>query len=209
MQYETGQFLFPPRPEHVITSDMLGFYQSRGWVAQYKKNGTCTIIIIDPIGDVKFVTRHGKPHRAWSCPEKLKKTLSVLAPQKRWTVLVAEVLHSKTPTIKDTIYIHDIIVHQNVHLVGSSFAERQKILDWIIPQKGIEAYSHWEFEPGIWRAKNLSEGFEKAWVSIWNPKIDEGFVLKNPDATLKWCVRENSNSDWLVKVRYPTKNYQF
>ena len=39
--------------------------------------------------------------------------------------------------------------------------------------------------------------------------LDEGLVLKNPEAVLAECHRDGLNAGWQVKVRRPTKNYQF
>jgi len=209
MNYSTYTYLYPPRAGHVITSDLLHMYEERGWVAQYKKNGTSTTITIDPLGNVKFMTRHATAHKAWQCPTWLQVALLQYFPAKRWTMIIAELLHNKTPSIKDTLYIYDVIVYQNTHLIGSTFNGRQKILDGIFPHEGKEADSHWEISAGIWRAKNLTSGFHKAFADIADPKIDEGLVVKDPAAKLKWCNKAENNTSWQVKCRYPTKNSQF
>jgi len=185
-------------------------YEKRGWWAQYKKNGTCTTITLDPAGDLKFMTRHAEKHKAWQCPPWLGAFLLNIMPAKCWTMLVAELLHSKTPTIKDTLFIHDVIVYKSTHLIDSSFAQRQIILDGILPTaEATEHYSHWEIAAGVWRAKNLKSGFVEAFDNIKNPRIDEGLVVKDPAGKLKWCIKEDANKSWQAKARYPTKNYQF
>lgn len=209
LRYSEYKFLFPPRPEHVVTSDLIEHYEGRGWKYQYKKNGTSTVITISPKGEIDFRTRHGDKHKAWSCPESLRHALLARVPAKRWTVLVAELLHSKTPTIKDTFFIYDLLVHQSTHLIDVSLEERLLILDGMFPCQGAEAQTHWVLCEGIWRAKTFERGGSKAFSTIRNAKIDEGLVFKDPKAKLKWCYREKANSSWQVKVRYPTKNYQF
>jgi hypothetical protein len=217
MDYTAWKFLYPPRAEHVVTSDMLPMYEQRGWVYQYKKNGTSTTITIDPDGNVRFMTRHGDVHRAWVCPTWLQVALLQYVPAKRWTMLVAELMHSKTPTIKDTLYIYDVIVYQSQHLIGYTLNERLKILDGVFPRTEDEAdvvninwqRSHWVIQNGIWLAKTFTQGASEAFHGIKNPKIDEGLVVKDPKSKLKWCNKATANEAWQVKVRYPTKNFQF
>jgi hypothetical protein len=207
--YTSWQYLYPPRPEHVITSDVIALYEQRGWVAQYKKNGTCAVVTISPTGDVTVHDRRAAKLKSWQCPKDLANILRARVTQKRWTMLIAELLHSKTPTIKDTLYVRDIIVYQNTHLVGTTWQERQVILDAIIPRSGAETYSHYEVDEGLWRAKTLQGNLTQLFLAIDNPKIDEGLVLFDPAGKLKWCIKEGGNASWQVKVRYPTKNYQF
>lgn len=209
MNYKEWKYLYPPRPEFVITSDMLPMYEARGWYHQYKKNGTCTTVTIDPKGNVKFMSRHATAHKAWRCPEWLSLAIAQYFPRKVWTMAVAELLHSKTPTIKDTLYFHDIIVAHSMHLIGSTFEERQAILDGYLPMEGAEAQSHWVLQAGIWRAKNIPTGHADAFLGIRNASIDEGLVLKDPKGKLRWCNKADANNSWQVKCRYPTKNYQF
>jgi len=208
VDYSSWKYLYPPRPEHVITSDLLPLYESRNWVGQYKKNGTCVTITIDPKGSLLVCDRYGNKLKSWQCPPWLGLFILNNVPNKRWTMLVAELLHSKTPTIKDTLYLRDVIVYQNIHLIGTTFNERQHILGGLFSERIKEEYSHWEITSNIWLAKNFDSNFAEKFKKIKDPRIDEGLVLIKPDAKLKWCLKEGSNS-MSVKCRYPTKNYQF
>jgi hypothetical protein len=126
-----------------------------------------------------------------------------------WYVLCAELLHSKTKTIKDTLFIHDILVEKSVFLLDSTFADRQKILE---PFKtNVEAWSHYviDGQNKLWLAKNFTTGFRTLFDAIRDPTIDEGLVLKDPQGRLKMCVSPTDNASWCVKARYPTKNYRF
>ena len=206
--YNEFKFLYPPRPDFVLTFDRLTYYEKQGWIAQYKKNGTCTIIGMNPQGEFYAMNRHAEAHRAWHLTEHIKDVLWDLLPQDSITVLVAEIMHSKTPTIKDTIYVHDVIVHGSKQLVGTTWEERQAILAHLLPARS-EDYSHYVVENKVWRAKPLRSGFLEAFRSISDPKIDEGLVLKKPDGKLKPCYKEDANKAWQAKVRYAAKNYQF
>lgn len=206
--YTAYKYLYPPRPDFVLTYDRIPYYESDGWVGQYKKNGTCTIIAMSPDGEFTAMNRHKEQHKAWVLTKHIKDVLRGHLPSDSWTVLVAEIMHSKTPTIKDTIYIHDIIVYQSRQLVGSTFGERQKILINLLPSK-TEHYSHWEVDPKVWRAKLITKDILAAYHAIADTKIDEGIVLKRMLGKLKDCYRADANAAWQAKVRYAHKNYQF
>jgi hypothetical protein len=122
MKYTEYEYLWPPRPEKKVPPTTFGFYQKRGYWAQVKKNGTCTVIFARG-KEVIFKTRHNDDHKAWSPqPEHVKFFQS---DSDTWNVYVAELLHSKTPHIKNHLYIFDIIVRDGEQLTGMSFADRQ------------------------------------------------------------------------------------
>ena len=141
MKYNQFKFLFPPRPENAIPAAMLNFYEGRGWMAQYKKNGTNTIIAISPEKEFTAMTRHNAEHKAWALTDHIKQELVRLFPEPEWYVLCAEVMHSKTPNIKDTIYIHDMLVWMSEFMINSTFIERAKLLDSKLITN-VEAQSH-------------------------------------------------------------------
>ena len=212
MKYTRWQFLFPPRPDAAIPSAMLAFYEKKGWSAQYKKNGTNTIIGISPEKEFTAMTRHKTEHKAWQLTGHIKKELTRLFPEAEWFVLCAEIMHSKTPTIKDTIYIHDCLVWQGEFLLNSTFAERCKLLDdRMIPNSVSESESHYvcDTEGKIWFAKRFTKKFKEIFQAIKNVKIDEGLVLKDPEGKLRACSRPDDNSGWQVKCRHQAKGYAF
>ena len=212
MEYTDYTYLFPPRPEVKVPRDALGNYQSLGWHAQVKKNGTCTVIFAK--GDqVIFKTRHaeeqtdGDDHKMWSPkPEHVK----FFQGFDSWNVFVAELMHSKTPTIKDQLYIFDQIVHNGVQLVGKTFAERQALLRerWLHLNAGFAPErDQLRVHQYVSLAKNFKGGFGKLFDTL-GPG-DEGLVLKNPNAPLNACFKHDSNWGWQVKSRIPHKNYGF
>ena len=128
-----------------------------------------------------------------------------------------EVLHSKTKTIKDTIYIFDIIVNNGEVLVGTTFAERQKILmDLFVKADTPSTYSHYVLAPQTWLAKLVTGNFSSVMAAV-NQRAegapgnveDEGLVIKNPNAKLAPMEKEKNNTGWQVKTRIQTKNYSF
>jgi len=213
MKYTDWKYLYPPRPESALAPNTIGFYEkTMGWVAQYKKNGTNTIIGISPVGEIITMNRHAEKHKAWQISEYLKTSLLQIFPTGFWHVFVAEVMHSKTKDIKDTIYIHDILVSNGEYMIGSTFAERQVILAGLfLPLSRLETYSHHvcDEQGKIWFARLFTANLTDLFWSIERPELDEGLVLKDPAGKLKDCVRERSNESWQVKVRHTSKKYVF
>ncbi len=208
MIYTEAKFLYPPRPVHKILPGLLDYYENRGWWGQIKKNGTCSILGVGPAGEIYTQGRHGEDHKLW------KPTDSSLRPFKntangKWRVFVVEVMDAKTPGIRDTIYVHDIIVNNGKTLVGTTFAERQKLLRKIFANRTKGGLGYEKVTDKVWLAILIKGGFQAIFDSITDPKVDEGLVLKDPNGKLKPMWREGANSGWQVKCRKATKNYGF
>ena len=210
--YNRWVYKYPPRPDNAIPPEMLQFYERKGWVGQFKKNGTCSIIGISPEKDFIAMNRHHENHKTWGLNDYLKAELIRLFPEEVWYVLVAEILHLKTTDIKNTIYIFDMLVWQSEFLFDSTFISRQEILDGRLITKAEEK-THYVCDPEgkgkIWYAKRFEKGFLNLWMSIEDPKVDEGLVLKNPEGKLRSCRGAKDNSSWQVKCRKKHKNYSF
>jgi hypothetical protein len=209
MKYDSFRYLFPPRPEYIVPVNRLTYYEKKGYIAQYKKNGTCSIVAVNGgTGEVNMMNRHNAAHRAYhpdpAMIDGLRKLSQAAGPG--WTVLAAEILHSKTPTIKNTLYIFDLVVLDGTYLVGQTFNERLATLKRLIPTT-VEAYSHYHYTDKIWLAKPILRGLEATFRAITDPKIDEGLVLKRGSAKLEFCDKESANRGWQMKCRYQHKNY--
>lgn len=218
MQYVKPDFLFPPRPENAVASGMLGFYEKRGWHAQVKKNGDCTVIITNG-RDVIFKTRHGDDTGRWT---PTKDVLAFFGGRKtagKWNVYVAELLHSHGTQLKNHLYIFDKIVNDGVQLVGSTFASRQEILaahteHWLNEIEWLNRPEHddrIDILSTVSVAKSFTSGFAAKFAEISKSphKDDEGLVLKNPKGILQPCFRATANDGWMVKIRRPNKNLGF
>lgn len=103
-------FMYPPRPEKAIPPELIAYYQSEGFIAQVKKNGTCTVIAVAPDHSLNIWTRHGERHKAWKPDPESPSLRAFKKLPKRWFVFVGELLHSKGVGIKDTLYLFDILV---------------------------------------------------------------------------------------------------
>ena len=206
MRYDEYSYLFPPRPEQKIAVPSLGFYEQRGFWAQTKKNGTCTVIFARK-NEIIFKTRHPEvadgEHRMWK-PEGDHNAF--FAGSEKWNVYVAELLNSKvTNGPKSELYIFDQIVADGVHLVGTTFAERQVMLHDKFD--GTDEGDQVRIAKRITLAKCFDEGFADRFSKL-KPE-DEGLVLKNPNGILKPCFKMDSNASWQVKCRIPHRNYSF
>ena len=206
MDYTDFTYLWPPRPETKIARQNLGFYEHRGYWAQKKKNGTCTVIFCK--GDtVIFKTRHNDDHKQWS---PLPEHVEFFKGRSEWTVYVAELLHSKTKHLKNEIYIFDKLVADGKQLVGTTFAERQQqLLDDFNVTPGDDRCEgdQYRLSGGVTLSKCFSLGFLKTFDNL--KAEDEGIVLKDPKAVLRACFKHDSNRSWQVKCRIPTKNYTY
>ena len=202
--YITFQYLFPPRPEKAISRDLLPIFERRGWVGQYKKNGTNTIIYHEPEHKLQYWNRHEKT-QSWNSIPAIDQFFKELFPN-QWFVLVAELLHQKHPAVKNTLFIHDILVCQSELLTDITYEDRLKILSNLFPTN-VEAASHTVVTENIWVAKTFKKDFVGLFNAIKDPKLDEGLVLKDPNAKLKSCNKADTNSGWQIKCRYATKNY--
>jgi ATP dependent DNA ligase domain len=200
--YTKYQYLWVPRPTQKIAPTSLAFYENRGWYAQTKKNGTCTLIFANG-REVIFKTRHNDDHKMWSPQEDHKKFFSG---RSGWNVYSAELLHSKvTNGPKHELYIFDILVSDGEYLTGETFANRQVILynRWSGRHEGDQV----RVADRITVATSSDTGFQERFQSL--RAEDEGLVLKDPNAKLKPCFKADSNSAWMVKCRIPQKNYSF
>lgn len=215
-KYTTFAYLWPPRPEKPVPVNFLNFYRKRGWVAQYKKNGTCSDIFVSPTKDVTAMTRHNDEHKQWSPSKKSSAPFKGLSGG-GWYVFVGEVLNNKVPGYKDIIYVFDILVADGNYLVGMTYEDRQELLKTLfLTGDEAEEYSHYVISDNVWLAKNFTEKFKKMWTECDEAAntsdgapLDEGLVLKDPKSTLNLCTKQKSNSGWQVKCRISHKNYGF
>lgn len=205
MKY-TGEYLWPPRPSNSFPSAMINSYEQAGFVAQAKKNGTCTLLAINPYDAVAY-DRHHQIQKAWKPPIILMERIRRMLPSGH-AALVCELLHSKVPGIRNTLYIFDVVAIGSEVLEGTTFRERHKILSPIFKNDNLKE-THYDHGDGLWYARTFSKGHLALYNSIIKNPEDEGIVVKNPDVKLSSLLREGTNDGWQAKCRRPTKNYSF
>lgn len=210
LRFEKYRYLWPPRPSNnkAIMVPAIAHFEKQGWVAQVKKEGTCSVLAVTPERTIKAMNRHEEEHKLWSPTAASTKAFLDL-PGDGWYVFVAELLHSKVAGgPKDTNYLFDILVADGNYLVGKTFAERQAILSDLFPHAIDETFSHRVITPNTWVAKLHTNGFQELFRGLTAPE-DEGVVIKNPNAPLEMCSRESSNNGWQVKCRRAKKRIGF
>lgn len=208
MKYDNYRFLWPPRPENAAPPQLMGFYERRGWIAEIKKNGTCTVVFTR--GDeVIFKTRHNDDHKAWS---PLPSHVALFAGREQWNVYVGELLHNKGPHVKNHLYLFDILVSDGQELIGATLTERQTILRERFPSPKADIIGS---RAGL-GARMITDDVSQATpidntTRTWSQlgPLDEGFVFKNPNSRLAACIMPTANGTWQTKVRRPHQNYSF
>jgi hypothetical protein len=201
-EYTDYQYLFPPRPETKVAKPMLGFYQNKGFVAQKKKNGTCTVVFARG-NEVIFKTRHNDDHKLWR-PQ--ADHIDFFRGSEGWNVFVGELLHSKVSGgPRDELYIFDQLVGNGKVLYGTSFSDRIKSMKEKFG--GVSEDDQYRIADRITLAKSFKSGFVKLFDNL--KKEDEGLVLKDPNALLLPCLKPDANRGWQVKCRIAAANYSF
>lgn len=197
--YTELKYLYPPRPELSVPKELLPYYESKRYLAQYKKNGTCVVIFISPDKKITFMTRHGSPIKQWTPSEGIVNSFSTIN-RVGWNVLVGELLHCRTKNIKDTIYLFDALVIDGEYLVDKTFEQRYDGLINCFDYTNVESYSHMVQTENLWIAKNFDKDHLLRFKSIKSQE-DEGLVLKDPKSILKKCLKKTSNTHGQVKCR--------
>lgn len=206
MDFKEWRYLYPPRPTSAVTCDLIPMYEHDGWVGQYKKNGTCAVIGVGPGHCFRWMNRHDDELK-WTPTERIAGMLWEIFGSSEWTVLVGELLHSKVKEIRNKVYLFDYIVLEGEYQLGTTFREREKILqERFEPYVEAERESHWLATEDVWLAKTHRIGLEQIFRSMDKPE-DEGLVLKDPEGKLRDCEREKTNDHWQVKVRHPKANF--
>lgn len=218
------RYLWPPRPTSAVLPQSFPYLANQGYEVQFKLNGACAVIGLGPNDRVELWNRHEEPLQ-WNAPAEVIRTLRQMFPDRdTWTVLVAELLHSKVKQdnggVRDTLYLHDILVHAGHSLVGMPYAFRHRLIMgaavWVgETERHLTPGADFNFAalmltPRVWIACNYSGRMAGDLYRSIDPKgIAEGIVLKDMSAALEPCVQESSNSDWSAKCRYATKNLAF
>ena len=209
MRYDNFAYLWPPRPESAVAPLVLKSFEKKGWIAQVKKNGTCSVIFVSPEKKITVMNRHNEEHKAWTPTAETMRDFARL-PGDGWYVFVGELLHNKVPGIKDIHYVHDVLVADGEYLVGRTQEDRQDILhDLLMNGDAVESPNgHYVVSPYLWLPVEYDGGFDNLFKSLKSDE-DEGIVLKDPKQKLIFCSRQKANVAGQVKCRRTHKNFSF
>jgi ATP-dependent DNA ligase len=142
---------------------------------------------------------------------------------KGWLVLAGEFLNKNKKGEDGNPFnlkfiIFDILVYDSDYLIGTKLVDRISILNSMIPEtstlimkdkmKFFEHLNVTKYE-NIFKAPSYSSDFKGLYQSIVDTDLYEGLVLKRKESKLGLGFSEKNNSDWQIKCRKPTKNYDF
>lgn len=213
MRFDSWRYLYPPRPVSAgaVAVECVGNYETLGWIAQAKLNGTCNVMAVAPDRKtIKAMSRHADAHKLWAPSNHTAKPFKNL-PGDGWYVFVCELMHSKIAGgPRDVNYINDILVADGEYLFGSTFGERYELLTGLFDLNEEDStLSHWVIDDHTWLAKNHTKDFAGLFKTFTRQEMIEGIVMKNPRGKLALCGKEAANTNWLAKCRRGGKNYSY
>lgn len=204
------KYIYPPRPEIKSPPSGLPTYERMGYIAQPKLNGSCGVLFLDG----KTSRTMGRHNNSLTRELISKDHLTNLYRGSGYTVLVGEYMNKSQKDGKGNLFngcfvIFDILVYKGRHLLKSTFAERQTLLDEIYGEgKPYDDYISY-ISPSVYRVNNFTSDFVTLFNKITSIGMYEGFVLKRPNGILENGIREKNNTGWQLKIRKPTKNYKY
>jgi hypothetical protein len=208
--FDKFRYIYPPRPETKAPPSGLKTYEQMGFIGQPKLNGSYGETYTDG-SSLRFMGRHDN---TFSSQLIKSEHLKSLHRGRGWTVLCGEYMNKskkdgKGRTFNAVYVIFDIIVYNGQHLVGTTFLERQELLEELYPYK--EPFD--EFislvSPSVYRVHNFESEFDNLYKKMIKVDMYEGFVLKRPTGILENGVRMGNNQGWQLKIRKATANYSY
>ena len=220
MPFRKWRYIYPPRPSSAMPYEDSDGYRGGGWKAQLKLNGTRNLIVFNPDGGVEFYNRHAAHHKAWTAPdwmvEEIRERFCVK--KGKWSIIDSELLHSKHTSVKDTLYVFDILVLDGRYLVGTSYEDRFAMLSEVCGRPTTEVAGFdgmvLEIGRGLWMATVIDEPkWDAAWALseriVGNEKpIIEGLVFKRAKAMLDFGHSAANNGLWMVRCRRESKSFR-
>lgn len=208
--YNSFNYLYPPRPEVKIPLTSIPRFDNGQFWAQPKLNGSCAILFTDG-EQVIFMNRHKETFaRELLLP---KEELKQLHRGNGWMVLVGEYMNKSKKDKNNNIFngkfvIFDMLVYENQHLTKTSFSDRQKLLDTLYEVNPYDGYIE-KISPNVFKTVKFINAFSINYSNLTQIDMYEGLVLKRYDALLDDGISSFNNTGWQIKVRKPTKNYQY
>ena len=237
--YKSYRYLYPPRAEKALPSSSIEQYDNHArtasgygiYGAQPKLNGDCMLIFTNGIETI-VKNRH---------KENFKKTITMMEDLKRvhretldgtknkWMVLVGEYMIKSKMNADGKVWnnkfvIFDIIVYDGMQLLGTTFEERQTLLDQLYGKEdasftrgmndertGVydDKFIYATSMPNIHRVRTFKDCLSALWNDLVKIDMYEGLVFKRASAKLENGLSENNNTLSQVKIRKETKNYKW
>jgi ATP-dependent DNA ligase len=214
VRYGKYSYLYPPRPENAVPASDIPIYEGMGFIAQPKLDGSSCLVFTNG-EETTVMSRHASPF-AKEPRLLLDGTFRALHRGRagEWTVLVGELMNkSKTDErgrpFSDRYVVHDVLVVDGTHLVGTTFAERVALLDEMYGTEGSdqsELYS--TGHRGVYRVKSHREAIPELFERlIGKAAMYEGIVMKGANTRLENGIRRTNTRGGQVKVRREGKNF--
>lgn len=207
-QYDSYRYYFPPRPETKSTPNNIDLYERMGFIGQPKLNGSCGMLYTNP-HELHFMNRHQQAFSRNIIP---RSDLEKMHRGNGWQVLCGEYMDKSKKDSNGNIFvgfvIFDIIVHNGQYLNGTTFIERSNLLDNLFESKNYDGYID-NISTNVYRVKNFRTNLSKVWNEITKIDMYEGEVFKKENGILEIGYRPENNTGWQLKVRKPTKNYNY
>jgi hypothetical protein len=213
--YNQWRYFCPPRTNVKIP---FGSPVQNAWarmsdaVGQFKLNGSRNIVAIDPDDNIQFWNRHREQQRNYVVTAELREQIRALAyPKGRWNLFDSELMHFKTPDVKNTVYLFDTLVWGGEHLIGVDYATR-----FALVQQLTDKYFPLDSAP-LSNRLFIANNFKAVeWTAAWNAaqsaKSIEGLVLKRTGPVSRLTdggLSEYNNGGFMCRIRKPFKNSQF
>jgi len=206
ISYNKYRYIYPPRPENKLPPNKL--IDDNSFMAQPKLNGSNLTVYTNGI-EVILMTRH-KTKMNVLLNEKIFKSLHKGS---GWMAINGEYMNKSkngydNKSFNHRFVIFDILVFNGKQTIGMTFEERYKLLNKLYNPKKYDNYikkiNNWVY---------IVETFYKDFNNIFNKLINidmyEGLVLKEKQAKLKNGISQKNNINSQLKVRKPTKNYNY
>lgn len=227
--YVDFRWFYPPRGDvaipYKINSAVIKMWKRYpDAVAQFKMNGTNDQLVVYPDGKIEHWPRHkytpgtrkpnanGVPYKMdYVLPNAMRDEILDLTPRGSFTIYNAELLHSKTTMVKNTLYFFDVLVWEGQHLLGVDYNDRYGILSQLFGARYFPLDLP-SIDGRIFVAENLKPSeWDDAWRRLQPSPYTEGLVLKRygPDSRLQVGSSEKNNGGFICRCRKPTKNFLY
>ncbi len=211
MKYEKFRYIYPPRPKNAFPPSDLNYWDNDGgYLSQCKMNGSNTSLFINN-GNCVAMNRHNQPLTGFSLKSEVE---SIFQSKKGWFDINCEYMNKAKNDDWNQLFNHklvifDVLVYESLQLLGTSTIDRLKILDKMFQSEECKWKYLTQISDNIFRVKSYESGFENLFNDLTKIDMIEGLVLKRKSARLENGIREDNNSNWMLKTRKPHKNYKY
>jgi ATP-dependent DNA ligase len=203
------KYIYPPRPETKIPPESLDMFEKMSkYMAEPKLNGSSMEIYTDG----KSITLMNRHNNTIECKMDMPELLRLHSGDGEM-ILCGEYLNKNQKDETCNYWNHkyvvwDIIKYNGVHLLGTTFKERNELLRKLFPDNPVKKHIH-QISENCFRVNAIETDFLKVYNDITKYDIYEGLVMKRMNGKLENGTTEHNNVKTQIKCRKATKNYNF